>query len=143
MSKPSTKLSRWHRALMILCLFVGIGALGGGAMGLISPDGSLIQAQTIITDLQKNTPFVGQYIDSLVIPAIALLLFVCIPQTTAGILLLRRHSLQYTAGILVGAMLIVFTFVEMILLPNPLSILYMIFGVIEIIAALLAQKAAA
>ena len=124
----------WRRILTGLTIFVGVGALGGGGLAIIVPDGSLMSAQAIIPELQK-IPLVGQYLDSLFIPGCALLLFIFFPQIIAGILLLRKHPKQYLVAIISGVLLEVFTIVEIIFLPNFLSWIYLFFGAVEITTA--------
>ncbi|MCL1847641.1 MAG: hypothetical protein FWF91_06740 [Coriobacteriia bacterium] len=135
--KPNRLL---RRILLIELLFVGIGALGGGGAALISPDGSLMQAQTLIPALQ-DLPLVGPLIDSLLLPASALLLFVFVPQTLAAIFLLRKRPRQYTAGIVAGILLMLFTLVELIFLFNVLSIIYFALGASEVALSYLCGSA--
>jgi len=129
----------WRRVLLVLCLFVAVGALGGGGLVVIAPDGSLLGAQAIIPELH-NIPLVGPHLDSLLIPGCALLLFVFVPQTIASILLLGKHPKQYTAGIICGAIMAVFTIVEIVFLPNFLSWIFLFFAVVEICAAVLCMR---
>lgn len=130
------KRKGWRRTLVALCIFVSIGALGGGLAGILWPDGSLMQAQGIITTLQA-IPLFGTYIDSLTLPASALLLFVFAPQAVAAALLLSKRPKQYAAGMMCGILLVVFTVVEIIVIPNVLSWIYLAFGIVEVIAAAL------
>ena len=126
-----------HRALLILCFFVGVGALGGGITAYISPE--TMGASSIIPLLQE-IPSVGPYINSYIIPASALLLFVFVPQAIATVLLLRKHSRQFIGAIVSGAFLAVFTIVELIFVYNYLSWLYLAFGVIEIVTAIVCAR---
>ena len=130
---------RQRVTLLVLCAFVGLGALGGGGLALISPDGTLMSAQLLIPALQK-IPIAGPYLDSLTLPACALLLFVFIPQTLATILLIRKHSRQYPTSILCGCLLSLFTIGEIILIFNLLSFLFLAFGVLEVGLALACRK---
>ncbi len=128
---------RWHRALLILCAFIGIGALFGGAGAFIAPD---FFGASLLVPLFHDLPFVGQYIDSLALPGTALLLFVFVPQSLATFLLGKRHSRQYSGAQICGILLIAFTAVELILIPNPVSWLYLFFGVAELTIALLCLR---
>ena len=130
----------WRRVLLGLCIFVGIGALAGGGLAVIVPDGSLMSAQELIPVVQK-APLVGPYIDSLLIPGLALLLLVCLPQAVAAILLLRRHPAQYRAGIICGVFMAAVTIGELVILgTNFLSWLYLSFAVVEIVAGMWLSK---
>lgn len=122
-----------HRILLGLCVFVAAGALGGGGMAVVQPSGALMSAQALIPVLHE-IPLVGQYINSLLIPGLVLLVFVFIPHLIAVILLFKTHTKQYFASIICGALLIAVTTGEVILLgSNFLSWLYCAFGAIEII----------
>ncbi|MCL2826693.1 MAG: hypothetical protein FWD72_04740 [Eggerthellaceae bacterium] len=123
----------WRRTLVFLSLFVGIGALGGGAVAILPPTTDIMGAEALVPILHE-APLFGQYIDSLVIPASALLLFVCLPQLLAALLLLRKRPSRYKACIICGAVLVAFTVGELILIPNFASVLYLLFGAVEIFA---------
>ncbi|MCL1798110.1 MAG: hypothetical protein FWG24_07380 [Eggerthellaceae bacterium] len=135
--KKSSKA--WHRTLFGLCVFVAVGALFGGGMGVLDPHSTLMGAELIVPELQK-APLVGQHIDSLLIPASTLLLFVFIPQTVASLLLFKKHPAQYYAAIICGTLLAVFTITEIALIPNPLSVLYLCFALFEITTAIICQR---
>ena len=121
--------------LPALCAFVGIGALGGGGLAILVPDGSLMQAQALIPALQA-IPLVGPYVDSLLLAGIALLLCIFVPQILASILLLTKRPGQYAAALLAGILLCLFTITELVFLgSNVLSWLYLLFGVIEILGS--------
>ena len=127
----------WRRVLLIFCIFVGVGALFGGVGGYVAPD---FFGASMVIPMLREIPFVGLYINSYMIPASALLLFVFVPQTIATIRLLRRHPKQFSAAIVCGILLAVFTIVELIFLPNALSWVYLSFGAIEIALAVVCSK---
>lgn len=126
--------SRTRRALLILCIFVGAGALFGGIMAFVLPD--FMGAPLLLPILQK-IPFVGPYITSLALPALALLLFVFAPHTIAVLQLVRKSARQYTGSIICGAFLVAFTIGEMIFIPNPASVLFLLFGIAEIVLSII------
>jgi len=139
-SKTGSSFKVWHRILVFLCLFSGIGAIWGVIMAIIQTvTGAFAGTETILPTLQE-VPLVGQYLNTLLLPGILLLLFCCIPQMTAGILLLRKQRTQYRAGAIVGILMVVFTVGEIILMPNFLSWIYMFLGIVEIVAGVVCSK---
>jgi hypothetical protein len=137
---PTSKAYRnGHRALLILCIFVGAGALFGGVAAYIAPN--FMGAQQLVPIFQA-LPVIGPYLNSLVLPASALLLFVFLPQAIASLLLLRKQPSQFTATIICGLMLSVFIIVELIVLPNFLAWFYLALGVAEIAISVFCSKRA-
>jgi len=123
----------WRRILLFLCLFIGIGAIGGCALAFIPGLGALAGADEIVPALQQ-APFVGQYINSLVIPGFALMILVLIPQGIASIFLLKKHPRQYRVAIIAGVLLVACEIGELVLIPNPLSWIFLVLGIVEIVA---------
>jgi hypothetical protein len=68
--------------MIVLLLFIGIGALSSGAMLFLSPDGSLLGMSM---DLLAGSPF-GNYL----IPGIVLFIFIGVFSVLAGYGLLKR-----------------------------------------------------
>jgi len=130
-SSTPKQARRWQRTLLTLCIFVGLGALYGGIAAYVAPN--FMGAEPLLPSLQK-IPLIGSHIDSLVWPASALLALVFIPQIMAAVFLLAKHSNRYRMAIAAGIVLILFTSGEMLVIPNIVSVLYMAFGVIEVIA---------
>jgi len=129
----------WRRILLGLTIFVAVGALFGGGIAVVSPHSAFMGAAVLVPVLQE-LPLVGPAIDSLFIPGAMLLLFVFVPQTLAAVQLLMRRATQYRAGIICGALLAVFTVVELIFIPNFLSWIYLGFGLIEVLCGVLCLR---
>ncbi|MCL2757582.1 MAG: hypothetical protein FWD43_05840, partial [Coriobacteriia bacterium] len=132
-------LTLYHRLLFVLCVVCAVGALGGGIAALLSPDGTFLSAQDLIPVLHA-LPLVGQYIDSLTIPAIALLVLIFLPQTVAILFLLKHFRGRYLIGIVCGVILVVFTAVEIAFMPNVLSWIFLFAGVFEAGAAVMCRQ---
>lgn len=92
--------------ILIVLLFVqAVGAIGGGAVLVISPDGDIMHMPTSQLD---GSPF-----DSFLIPGLILLIVLGIAPLVAGVgLLLRRAWAWWLAGV-VGCGLLVWIAVEM------------------------------
>ena len=135
--KNSRAFRYCSRLLLVLCLFNGIGALFGGVGGMVAPE---FFGSSQLVPILHELPFIGPYINTLVIPASTLLLFIFVPQSVAATLLLRKHPGQFIAVIICGILLVAFTAVELIVIPNPLSWVYLFIGVVEIVIAIVCLK---
>lgn len=131
------KARRSRFALLVLCIFVGAGALFGGGMSFIAPD---FMAAPMLVPILQEIPMVGPHITSLAIPATALLLLIFVPHLIAVILMLKKHSRQFLGAIICGIFLVAFTAGEMLFMPNLVSILFLLFGIVEIVLALICQR---
>ena len=139
-AKSGKRYKVWRRILLVLSLFSGVGAIWGVFIAVMqTTTGSFMGAESILPVLQE-APLVGQHLTTLLVPGILLLLFCCIPQLTAGILLLRKAARQYRAGLICGILLVVFTIGEIILMENFLSWIFMFLGIIEIWASVVCLK---
>jgi hypothetical protein len=134
-----TKQQRWRLALYIFCVFMGGGALFGGVMAFFSPE---FMGEPYILPLLQKIPFVGALIDSLVIPATALLTCIFLPHAVAIILLLRKHHYQYMSAIVCGTLVVAFTAVEMVFMLNLVSAFYLLLGAIETAVAAICLRQA-
>ena len=126
-----------RRTLVVIFVLNGVGALYGGVAAFIAPD---FMGAELLVPIFHNLPLIGPYLNSLILPASALLLFICLPQSLAAILLLRRHTRQYIVAALNGAMLVAFTFVEILIIPNPLSLAYLLVGVVQMVLGIVLQR---
>lgn len=116
--------SRWFTIAGVLHLLVALGAYPGGLAMMISPDGSLMGVEGIV----DRIPF-----DSLLIPGILLFTVNGIGQTVAGIYSLRKHRLAPYISAVFGLGLIIWIFVETLMLQKIVlaSILYLGIGVLQ------------
>ena len=64
MKRQSNHKSGWVWAVILLNFFLGVGALGGGACLMISPDGSLIHMPL---SLIETSPFTNFFIPGLIL----------------------------------------------------------------------------
>jgi hypothetical protein len=85
--KAKTKKPPFLWLLIVLLLFIGIGALISGAMLFLSPDGSLLGMSM---DLLAGSPF-GNYL----IPGIILFLFIGVFSVFAGYGLLKKPGWRW------------------------------------------------
>jgi len=104
-------------------VLLGIGALAGGGLLTVAPDGHLLGMST---RMLAGTPF-----DSYLVPGI--ILFTCLgvaPIVVAGITL-RRMAIAPLLAVAVGVTLVGWITVEMVMLVNPGSLawaFYLVLG---------------
>lgn len=117
MSATATRRPLTSRALpgiarlaVVLEIFLGIGALFGGGVFLLAPDGHLLG---MTTKTLAGSPF-----RSYLIPGIILFLFVGVGPLLAAALTVRREALAPFAAVAVGLTLIGWISVEMVVLAG-------------------------
>jgi hypothetical protein len=111
------------RLAMILETFLGLGAMAGGAMLILGPDGHLLGMPT---KMLSGTPF-----HDYLIPGIILFTAVGLAPMLVAATTLRHHRIAPLAAIGVGLTLIVWICVEMVMLNGPGSLawaFYLVLG---------------
>lgn len=87
-------------------------------------------------ELLGSFPFHDIFFTSFLWPGIALMLVNGLPNIIALVQRFRRNRrASYQWGIAAGALLIVWTVIEMIYVPNGISIFYMVLGVLQLAAS--------
>jgi len=109
----------------VIQIFVGIGAVAGGALLIVAPSGELLQMST---DMLKGAPF-----DDFRIPGIVLFLVNGLGQIVGGILTLRRNRIAGFLGAALGIALMIWLFVQVNIIGGGhiLQYGYFMIGVIE------------
>lgn len=126
-SKKSKKI------LMFWCLFIGIGALFGGACMLIRPDGSILGMQDLLKYF-KVLPFSEYLFNDYVFSGIMLIIVNGISNLLAFFLMLKNEKLGITLGTLFGFTLILWICIQFYMFPmNFMDIIYFIFGLLQLI----------
>jgi hypothetical protein len=115
---------------MVLEIFLGIGALGGGGALLLGPRGEVIPLPT--------SALLGSPFETYLVPGLVLFLVLGIGPFGAAALAWRRHPLAPLAAAAVGAALLIWMAVEIAIVgytnDPPLQIFYIFLG--AVIAAL-------
>jgi hypothetical protein len=111
------------RLVVVLEIFLGLGALFGGGAFILAPDGHLLGMPT---SLLAGSPF-----PSFLVPGIVLFTFVGIAPLMAAAMTVRRQTFAPIAAIAVGLTLIGWVSVEMVVLAGVGSLawaLYLVVG---------------
>ena len=130
---PQTRTSRQRsqtgslpglaRLASLLEVFLGVGALFGGAALILAPDGHLLGMPT---RLLAGSPF-----SSYLVPGIVLFTCVGVAPLLAAVITIRRQAFAPLAAVAVGVTLIGWVSVEMVVLAGPGSLawaLYLVLG---------------
>ena len=119
--------------LLVLALFVGIGAYVGGICMLIKPDGSLLRMENLLPYFQV-LPFADIVFQDYVFPGIALIIVNGISNTVASILIIRNKRIGYVLGTLFGFTLMLWIIIQFAIFPmNALDIIYFTLGTLQLI----------
>lgn len=137
----NSKQSRYEKArvcLLILCLFIGIGAVVGSVSMLVKPDGSILHMQSMLPYFQV-LPFSDQLFQNYTFSGIALLCVNGITNLVAASLLICRKHLGVILGIIFGITLMLWICIQFIIFPfNFLSTSFFILGLAQSITGLTA-----
>jgi hypothetical protein len=98
------------RLAVVLEIFLGIGALFGGGVFILAPDGHLLG---MTTQTLAGSPF-----RSYLVPGILLFLFVGVAPLLAAAITVRRQAIAPFAAVAVGLTLIGWIAVEMVVLAG-------------------------
>lgn len=111
--------------LGILQIFISIGALGGGIVLIISPDGSIMQ---LPAGLLEGTPF-----PDFLIPGLILFIINGLGHLIAGILCFMKSKYAGWSGIFFGFGLMIWVFIQVNMIGggDPLQYTYFFLGLIE------------
>ena len=115
------------RLAVVLELFLAIGALGGGGLLILGPDGHLLG---IPPKMLAGTPF-----DTFLVPGILLFVFVGVLPIAAALVAARRRSIAPVAALAVGLTLMGWITVEMVLLAGPSSLFWAFYLVLGTVIA--------
>lgn len=128
---------RRRNVMLFFTFFQGIGAVLGGAMGMIYPLGDWYGGQSMVPQLQV-LPFSDLLFQNLFVPASILAVFIGAGNLLAAILMLRHVDAGAWIGCVEGLIIACFTAVEIAVLgSNLLSDVYCILGVAQFVCGLL------
>lgn len=118
-----------NRLLLILHGFVGLGAIGGGMMAILNPDGPGGMA----VDVLKNSPF-----SNFLIPGIILFTVIGLGNIFSVITMLLKSKYRYISSVF-GWALVIWIIVQCIMLQMViyLHVLFFIIGLVQSILAMI------
>ena len=124
---------RLRGVLLFWCLFIGLGALAGGAGMLVDPTGRAMGMDAMLPSFQV-LPFADALFQNFTFPGIALLCVNCVPNLIAAWLLLRKKRVGAVLGTVFGLTLMLWITIQFFIFEfNWLSTSYFIFGVAQLV----------
>ena len=120
-------------SLMLICLFVGIGAVYGSVCMFIDPSGKLLQMDNMIKYFEI-LPFSNILFKNYIFSGISLLIVNGITNLCAFLLMLCKKKIGIILGAIFGFTLMLWITIQFIILPtNALSITYFILGCLQLV----------
>lgn len=123
------RMKKVYLILLIVHIFVGIGAIGGGLTAILFPQGPA----GISTDALKNSPF-----SDFLIPGIILFSIIGLGNIFSAVTILMKSKLQGYISSVFGWALVIWIVVQCIML-NTIVLLHVIFFIIGLVQAALAM----
>ena len=116
-----------YRLLLVLHIFVGLGAMAGGLAAITNPQNPL----GVPADALKNSPF-----DNFLIPGIILFTVIGLGNLIGAVAVFLRMKFQSYISIVLGGALVIWIVVQCIMLRSVVS-LHVIFFIIGLVEAVL------
>jgi len=121
--------------ILTISIINAVSAFVCGILLIAAPDGSLMAAGELLIPI-ATFPLAHIFFQDLLWIGIAMLLVLCIPNTVAATLLIRRHALQYHAVILANILVMTWCSFQFIYMFNWLAVIYFLLGLLMVLGAL-------
>ena len=126
-ASTSRRLPGLARLAMVLEILLGIGAVGGGSLFILAPDGHLMG---LPLKMLTGTPF-----RSFLVPGLLLFTFVGVAPMVAAAITARRLAIGPLAALAVGVTLMSWITVEMVMFAGFTSLLWAFYLVLGTVIA--------
>lgn len=125
-------------ALLVWCLFIGIGACAGATGMLSSPDGSALGMQGMLPYFQV-LPFAEYLFQDFIFSGFALLTVNGLTNLTASVFIILKKKTGLILGTLFGITLMMWIIIQFIIFPlNFMSTIYFFFGLFQALTGYIA-----
>jgi hypothetical protein len=125
--------------LLLVSIANGVAGLVCGALFLISPDGSLMGFQPLLS-VVGSLPLADVFFRDLRWIGTAMLLALATPNLTAFVMLLRRSAWQYVATLVAALLLMLWCAFELVFMFNIAAAGYFAIGVVSALASVLLRR---
>lgn len=130
-----------RKFLIVLTLFIAVGAVGGAVMMWIDPSGTGWGGAPMLDLLRGKMPWPEVFFKDFIPSGFALLAVNGLPQFLAALLLIKKHPLAYQVTLACGIILMLWIVLEWWVWGfNALSNIYFALGLLEAIAAVYGSK---
>ena len=126
-----------RKFLIVLTLFIAVGAVGGAVMMWIDPSGNGWGGAPMLDLMRAKMPWQDIFFKDFTPSGFVLLAVNGLPQFAAALLLIKKHRLAYLAVLGCGIILMLWIVLEWWVWGfNPVSNIYFMFGFVEAAAAI-------
>ncbi|MRS13270.1 MAG: hypothetical protein EG823_09445 [Actinobacteria bacterium] len=125
--------------LILVSILNGVAGLVCGVLFLVSPDGSLMGFEPLLSVI-GTLPLADVFFRDLMWIGVAMLLVLAAPNTVAAVMLTRRSAGQYTATLAAGVLLVLWTGFELVFMYNVAAVGYFIVGVLSILCSVVLRR---
>ena len=130
-----------RKFLIVLTLFIAVGAVGGAVMMWIDPSGFGWGGAPMLDLLRGKMPWPDVFFKDFIPSGFALLAVNGLPQLLAALLLIKKHPLAYQVTLACGIMLMLWIVLEWWVWGfNALSNIYFALGLVEALAAIYGRR---
>lgn len=124
--------------LLILTIFIGVGALFGGVCMIIRPDGSLVFLDGML-DYFQVLPFAELLFQDYIFSGVMLIIINGISNIIATILIIRNRRIGYILGTIFGITLMMWITIQFIIFPFfVIDLVYFILGCLQFVCGYIA-----
>jgi len=120
---------------MVASILNGLSGLISGVLFIAGPDGHFLQAGAL-RPVIETLPLASVFFRDFTWIGVAMLLALCIPNTVAAAMLLRRSERQYVATLACGMLLLLWTGFEIVYMFSIAALGYFTAGVISVLASI-------
>lgn len=118
--------------LLIMTVFVGVGAFEGGICMLIKPDGSLVFLDTLLPYFQV-LPFADILFKDYIFSGIMLIIVNGITNVIATVLILKNKRIGYVLGTVFGLTLMMWITIQFVIFPFfAIDLVFFIIGFLQL-----------
>ena len=130
-----------RKFLIVLTLFIAVGAVGGAVMMWIDPSGTGWGGAPMLDLLRGKMPWPDVFFKDFIPSGFALLAVNGLPQFLAALLLIKKHPLAYQVTLACGIILMLWIVLEWWVWGfNALSNIYFALGLVEALAAVYGRR---
>ena len=123
--------------MIVLTLFIALGAVGGAVMMWIDPSGNGWGGAPMLDLLRAKMPWPDIFFEDFNPSGFVLLAVNGLPQLLAALMLIKRHRCAYPVVLGCGVILMFWIVLEWWVWGfNPISNIYFVFGLAEAAAAI-------
>lgn len=129
-----------RKSMLFWAYFIGIGAIWGAIMFFIDPTGIMWGMESILPLLKDRLPWMETLFTNFIASGVVLFIVVGLPNIISAILTHRKNSYAISSNMISAIVLIIWILLEFYVWGAALlSVVYLIFGVLQLATAITAS----